>query len=115
MQACGGRRSVNKSLSYLGTLFRWAQARGYCVQNPTVFVKRLKVTPLTDRPMDSQVYSPAELARLIDAAEPGCARVDARDLLALRGATERERAGGAAGSVLGRGAPWSRNGPCGQR
>lgn len=75
LQACGGRRSVNKSLSYLGTLFRWAQARGYCVQNPATFVKRLKVQPLTDRPMEQQVYSPEELTRLIDSAEAGCARV----------------------------------------
>lgn len=30
---------------------------------------------LADRPMESQVYSPEELTRMIDAAEPGCARI----------------------------------------
>jgi integrase len=65
-----GTRSVNKAIGALRTLLKFCQSRGYVSQNVATFVKKLKAQTLSDRPMDQAVLLPAEIARMITAADP---------------------------------------------
>jgi integrase len=66
----GGTLSVNKMITGLRTLLKFAQARGYLMTNVALHAKKLKPRPVHDRPMDSAVLTPAEVAALIAATAP---------------------------------------------
>ena len=62
--------SVNKMVGALRTLLKFAQSRGYVVQNVASFVKKLKAQPMNEKPLDQAVLTPAELAALVAATDP---------------------------------------------
>lgn len=66
----GGNLSVNKMIGALRTLLKFAQSRGYVVQNVASFVKKLKAQPMADKPTDQAVLTVAEMQRLVAATDP---------------------------------------------
>lgn len=66
-----GIRTINKTLTLLTMIFKYAARHRWVDFNPAEHVEKLKepVAPEGD-PLDSNVLSPNEVASLIDAAEP---------------------------------------------
>jgi integrase len=62
-----GPRAANKALAHLRRLFKFAQQRRYCTFNPTDGVHMAKTPRGTDRPIDTNVLTPAEIGAMVAA------------------------------------------------
>ena len=63
-----GPRAANKALAHLRRLFEFAKQRRYCVFNPTDGVHAAQTPHGTDRPIDMNVLTPAEIGAMVAAA-----------------------------------------------
>lgn len=64
-----GRRTVNKCLTMIGSMFRYAQKHGWMHANPTEHVPKLKTQSTDSRDVvDAAILSPAEIDRVLEKA-----------------------------------------------
>ncbi len=72
LEAGAGRRTVNKALTLLGSVFRYAEKHGWMAANPARFVSKLRDdTGEHDAPVEDNILRPHEIPALLAAAKPG--------------------------------------------
>lgn len=72
-----GRRTINKSLTLMGSMFRYALKHRWLSYNPAALVKKLREDiDHHEKPVESNTLQPDEIARLLEAADDPLAHPD---------------------------------------